>query len=119
MSVSQSELNEMRKLLLFSKKLSDWHVRNLNMWPQIVFNRDAKCAPTKIEIDYAIGDRPDECYVNYLVRFKNKRLPSDFKRRCEALEKWVKDLFWADMNFAVKDMDGNILYPKAAADERK
>lgn len=114
MSVSQSELQEMRKLTLFSKRLSNWHLKNLNAWPSIAFDKFQKA-----EIDYSIGDRSDECYINYLIRFKGDKPPKDFQKRCKALEKWVKDLFWADMSFAVKSLDGKTLYPEEVKNERK
>ena len=118
MTVSESELQEMKKLVLFSKKLSGWHVKNLETWPLIAFNEKAGYKIVKAEIDYNIGDRPDECYVHYILRFKRKRLPGDFEIRCKHVEQWVKNIFWTDMDFAIKDQEGKTLYPKKK-NERK
>jgi len=120
MSVSEGELQEMRKLVLFSKRISAWHEKNLNAWPLIAFNEEAGYKIVKAEVDYMIGDKGDECYVNYIIRFKSKKLPADFEKRADALGKWVKNIFWADMGFAVKNQDGKTLFPvEKKKNERK
>lgn len=120
MSVSDGELQEMRKLVLFSKRISQWHEKNLNAWPLIAFNEEAGYKIVKAEIDYMIGDKGDECYVNYIIRFKSKKLPADFEKRADALGRWVRNVFWTDMGFAVKDQDGKVLFPvEKKKNERK
>jgi len=121
MSITDGELQEMRKLVLFSKRISAWHEKNLSAWPLIAFNEEAGYKLLKAEIDYSIGDRGEECYVNYLIRFKNKKLPLDFEKRAAALEQWVKNIFWKDMSFSIKNHEGKTLFPveKKQVNERK
>lgn len=100
----------MKKLVLFSKRLSEWHVKNLEMWIKVVFDNY-----TKADIEYSIGDAPSECYINYNIRFKRNKLPKDFKLRASHLEKWVKSVFWTDLEFSIKDLNGKVLYPEKKA----
>lgn len=106
MSVSQDQIEEMKKLILFSKRLSEWHLKNLKMWPLVVFNDLIKA-----EVEYNIGDRPDESYVNYLIRFKDDAKPQDFELRCKHLHQWVQNLLWTDIGFSVQNSEGKVLFP--------
>jgi len=105
-TVSQEQIQEMRKLVLFSKRLSEWHIKNLKLWPQIVFD-----SLQSAEVDYSIGDRPDETYIKYIIRFKDGADLSDLELRGTHIEKWVKSLLWSDINFSIVDHNGLALYP--------
>jgi hypothetical protein len=104
-SVTQEQIQEMRKLALFSKRLSEWHIKNLKLWPQIALE-----GLQKAEVEYSIGDRPDECYINYVIKVNDGTDMSDFALRASHIEKWVKSLLWNDINFSMKDFDGKVLY---------
>jgi len=105
--VTQAQLQEMRKLVLFSKRLSEWHIKNLKLWPQIVFD-NLKNA----EVEYNIGDRPDESYIRYTISFKENANLSDFNLRKSHLERWVKSILWSDVQFSVIDPDGKEIKEK-------
>jgi hypothetical protein len=104
-TVTQEQIQEMRKLVLFSKRLSEWHIKNLKLWPQIVFDNLANA-----EIEYNIGDKSEETYIRYVLKFKKKAKLSDFDLRSSHLEKWVKSILWSDTQFSIVDPNGKVLY---------
>jgi len=92
-------IEDHRRALIMSGKLSKFHMDNLKAFPQIAFDNLDTC---KLEYNfYRYGEEGEkEIYsgrVVYDLKLKEpKREESDLKQRAEFLKHWVQTLFWKD-----------------------
>jgi hypothetical protein len=107
--MTPEQITEMKKLAILSKRYSDFHMKNLSYWPHMIFsNLD------KVEIDYAIGDKPDECHIHYTLfpkKGKIIKVTKALKKKIPYLEQWVKSMLWNEIDFSIKDGGYNKIYP--------
>lgn len=97
MSENTSEaaiLNEHRKLMFITGKFSDFQIKNLEMFPQIVFDNIKK-----IEIKYDIQTNKGAGFVEYKVKLFEKQ--DSLEKRKEDLTKWVKHLLFKEIEVKV------------------
>ena len=88
-------LNELNSLGIFSGRISEVHIKNLEVFPFIYFN-----GVTKAEIDYDVAQAKDKAsYIHYdlTIHEENDML----EKRFEGLEKAVRALFWKEMSLKV------------------
>lgn len=102
-------VEEHRKMVLMSGKISDFQLENLKKWPFIAFGRNLD----KIEIEYDFTTSKDGndksmevCagYVTYNFHFNDnfKMSKDDILARLSSLTVWVKYLFWKDTQIKFK-----------------
>ena len=103
----ESQVKGMASLVLSSGRLSEFHERNLKMYPLIYFN-----AVTEIKIDYDLTVIHDadvdqknnlklrkplqSCKVSYFLKL-DESLQDSPQKRFDALETSVRTLFWKDL----------------------
>ena len=103
----ESQVKGMASLVLSSGRLSEFHERNLKMYPLIYFN-----GVTEIKIDYDLAVRHDadvdqknnltlkkplqSCIVSYYLKL-DESLQDSVQKRFDALETSVRTLFWKDL----------------------
>jgi len=108
--MQQAQIEEMKKLVIFSKKLSDWHAKNLQHFIMIAFS-NVKSA--EIKYDLGLDGKPGFVYF-YLTRKgkgKYSKNTSETKKRGDALKNWVTTLLWKDLEVKViNKTDGGAVY---------
>lgn len=108
-SEHDNAVEEHRKMVLMSGKISEFQLENLKKWPFITFGRNLD----KIEIEYDFTTSKDEksesmevCagYVTYNFHFNENFNMSrdDILARLSSLTVWVKYLFWKDTEVKFK-----------------
>ena len=104
----------MKQLLILSKKLSEWHVKNLNNFIFIAFDNVAS-----VEIDYDVSQGPGS-YVIFNVKKKDSRKKiaekSQIARRCQDVEHWVRSIIWEEVRVEIKVNNKNIFVSKQNLD---
>lgn len=98
---AQTYLSEMRRLATLSGRLSEFHVRNLELYVKVTMEniRDAN-------IEYEIpSPGKTEGFVKYTIYTKNKKSAGNrdrsVKQRASDLISWTKTLLWSDMKVSV------------------
>lgn len=103
----ENQIKGMAALVLSSGRLSEFHERNLKMYPLIYFN-DVK--EVKIEYDLAVRHDAEvdnknnltlkkplqNCIVSYFLTL-DESLQDNLQKRLDALEHSVKVLLWKDL----------------------
>jgi hypothetical protein len=103
----QSLIEEMKKLVIFSHKLSDWHVKNLRNFVFTTLDN-----VKSVEIEYDVEAR-EQSFITYKVtRIPRKKLgkTDEMDKRLKFLEQWTKSLFWNELSVSVYD-GKNKLFP--------
>lgn len=107
---TQNIVQEHKQMTMFSGKLSDFQLENLNKWPFIVFN-DLDSA--KIEYDFEkkvkITDEDEEKFdaihagkIKFNLFFDKKPSKNkDLDKRIDTIKAWTKFLFWSDTKVTV------------------
>lgn len=124
MSEMEILIDEHRKMILVSGKLSDFQLKNLNIWPFVVFEKDSI---EEITIDYNFIRQNEENEQNaqneeekeealsagcitYIINFNDRLFytPQQVIQRIAEIRKWVKHLFWEDteVTFQITTADG-------------
>lgn len=98
----------MAALVVSSNRLSEFHEKNLKMFPFVFFERvDA----VKIDYDVSVEHNVDlsksnditikkpfkNCYVAYYLTINEEANKNQLQRRFETLENSVRDLLWKNM----------------------
>lgn len=98
---AQTYLSEMRRLATLSGRLSEFHVRNLELYVKVTMEniQDAN-------IEYEIpSPGKTEGFVKYTIYTKNKKSAGNrersVKQRASDLISWTKTLLWSDMKVSV------------------
>ena len=116
-------VSEMRNLLIMSKRMSEFHEKNLKNFPLVAMNN-----VSKVEIEYNIPDgtmlekETMFGYVKFNVYTKSKRSAGDKKRsvkkRAEDIVNWTKSLLWNNMDVSVI-VNNKKVFPETAKSSRK
>lgn len=97
-------LDEHRRLMVISGKFSDFQIKNLEMYPQIVFD-----GIKNMTIDYDVSTKKGSGYVHYTIKMGKK--PDDIEQRIKDIEAWVKDLLFKEIEVKVKVTCGRAKSP--------
>jgi len=103
----ESQVKGMAALVLSSGRLSEFHEKNLKMYPMIYFN-DVK--EVKIEYDLAVRHDAEvdsknnltlkkplqNCIISYFLKL-DESLQDSVQKRFDALEGSVRNLLWKDL----------------------
>ncbi|HEY5235634.1 MAG TPA: hypothetical protein VIJ14_05610 [Rhabdochlamydiaceae bacterium] len=98
----QPSIQDLTKLVLFSGRISEVHVRNLKSFPWIFFNFVKEC-----HLDYGFAKaKEEESFVHYRLNIEgdNDGLP----KRYQALESAVRSLFWKEVKVKVSINDQEV-----------
>ena len=97
---THAKLREMANLAIFSNKITEFHEKNMKMYPLVYFN-----GVSSVKIDYdlshtkTVGDVPvsSQSMVSYYLEIDETQDNSHLDNRFIALEKSVRTLFWKDV----------------------
>lgn len=120
-----SVLNDLRKLTVISKKLSEAHFKTLSSFCFVALEN-----VDKVEIEYCIDPKtyPDSStpngYVKYVIYKKNnkKGLGSKLRSQSERLEdikRWTESIFWKDISVSFVNKKGKDINVKQSARNKK
>jgi hypothetical protein len=91
----QPSLQDLTKLVLFSGRLSEVHVKNLEAFPFIFFNGVEEA---KIEHDIStVKDIPSTVFYDLTLNEDNDHI----EYRCKTLEDAVRSLFWNEVKLKI------------------
>ena len=88
-------IQDLTKLVLFSGRISEVHVKNLKSFPWIFFNflKEAK-------LDYGFAKtKEEESFVHYSLKIEGEN--DHLEKRYKALESAVRTLFWKEVKLQV------------------
>lgn len=103
---THEKLKEMAQLSLFSGRISEMHVKNLQMFPFIMFN-----GVKAVNIDYDFSKSPQPqandppSKVIYNFQIEESADNSNLERRFEVLEQSIRTLFWKETLLLVRFND--------------
>ncbi|MEM4601887.1 MAG: hypothetical protein QW808_03195 [Desulfurococcaceae archaeon] len=92
-------LEDLKKGVILSGRLSELHYNNLKMYPFIFFDGLKKC-----EMILNINTDPNTSapsVISYILFFNKKKRNDNMKVRCDALKQSVKTLLWDDVQVEV------------------
>jgi hypothetical protein len=124
LSDTKYTLKQMAKLSITSGKISEIHVKNLQIWPFVFFNgvrtvnidydlTTNNCVSydtdSKGEIDYKFS-KPitDHFHISYDLDIDETQDNSNLEKRFDALEKSVQTIFWAGIPLKVSFNGRNV-----------
>lgn len=96
-NIDQEYIDEMKKLAIMSRRLSSFHIKNLQLFGMVALDN---VEDLKIEYQLPI-DVKEEGFVEFRAKLKKgkaagtKKVP--VKRRTEDLAKWTRHLLWNEM----------------------
>jgi len=97
---SIDKVKEMSRLAVLSNKISDVQLLNLKNYPFIAFD-GIKEAKLEYDLSYEKTDKDEPVTHNPLVSYRlvldESRNQEALGLRLEAIEKWVRNLFWKDV----------------------
>ena len=95
MSNSQEKVRELAKLSILSDRISEFHKKNMEAFPQILFTGFKEAA---IEYDLKRGNKN---YVNYNISLEPGSENTLLEKRLETLDKCIKNLFWKEVSTSI------------------
>jgi len=95
MSDIKEKVRELGKLSILSNRISDFHQKNMETYPFVVFN-----GIKEAEVDYGL-ERGGKNYVQYTLLLKNEAENPLLEKRLEMLDKSIKNLFWKEVSVIV------------------
>lgn len=99
----QTSIQDLNKLVMFSGRLSEVHIKNMKSFPWIFFN-DLK----EFKLDYSIGTKRGETsLVVYDLSIDTD--VDNLDKRAKALESAVRSLFWKETSIALS-INGHEVY---------
>lgn len=114
MSVEKNDLvnlEDLKKMVMLTGRLSDIHIKTLQSAPFIYFDDLGS-----VEIDYEITTdfseehRAKNSYVNFKLNFNDRYEPdAHHQNRLLALVKTVQGLLWKEIRVEIKDQEGRDL----------
>lgn len=98
----QQMLEEHKKMLIMTGKISDFQIKNLKSWPFILFE-----GVETVNIKYNFTQSEEikeevESICAGKVEFNIKLIEAPDKERIKTLKHWTKFLFWKDTEVVVK-----------------
>ena len=106
MSDKTPSLQDLTKLVLFSGRLSEVHIKNLQAFPFIYFN--AHIDHPKLDYSIETTDKTKPTIFSYSFSF-NLESNDQLDKRYKALESAVRSLFWKEVKIEVK-INGKEVY---------
>ena len=100
--MSEQNLKEMKDLMLFFGRIPETHIKTLQEAPYIYFD-GAKASG----ITYDLDSKSDSWFVMY--EFIVEKDFDEIDKRCKALEKAVRLLFWKEVVLIV-NVNGKTIY---------
>lgn len=123
MSETDAKVKEMAKLVVYSNKISEFHEKNLKMFPFVFFN-----GVKSVLIDYnleriddvsldnlqniTINKPTSKNYVKFTLSIE-ENLNNLLPKRFAALEKAVRDIFWKNIKVEIVFND-RVVYKSGA-----
>jgi hypothetical protein len=111
LSVNNNFLAEMRKSILLTKRMSEFHLNNLKNFAFIAFDN-----LNKIEISYNIDCDPkmnNYGYIHFNLSPKPRKAISSkntLSKRCSDVDSWTKNLLWKEISVEIFNKNKKI-YP--------
>jgi len=99
LSDQQPSLQDLTKLVLFSGRLSEIHIKNLQAFPFIFFNDHA--SDPKLDYDIQTTDKTKPTSFSYDLNL-NLATNDHLDKRYKALEDAVRALFWKEVVLEIK-----------------
>ena len=100
MTNNNTIIDDHRNMLMVSKKMSDWQIKQLEMWGFVVFDN---IKSVKIKYSFDDGEVINEGSVEYIFNFKGESPTGVIKDKgLESLTNWTKSIFWADTKVKFK-----------------
>jgi hypothetical protein len=103
-------LEELKKGMILSGRLSEIHIHNLKQYPFIAFD-----GLDSFEMSYnleQLANNEDGAYLEYILKFK-KTTPKGIEEKAKILSAMVKVLLWNNVEVRVAyKKNGKIVYVK-------
>lgn len=106
----QQIIESHKKAVIFTGKISDFHVENLKKWPFIIFGD--KLESVSIDYDFnntdaslkydSLDSHISSGYIEYDLKIKKGCKIKDVKKKLNILENWVKNIFWKETEVKFK-----------------
>ena len=90
---TQEFLTEMKKLVILTKRLSEFHINNLKNFPVIAFE-----GIERVSIDYDLKSTPG--HISYTIETKKKRFKNR-QKRLEDIRAWARSLLWKEIDVKI------------------
>lgn len=97
-----------KQAIIFTGKISEFHVNNLEKWPFIIFDDDIMGLNIRYDFNTPGHEEyeavPNICpgYVEYDLQFRKGVKVKDAKKKLEILTNWVKSIFWQETEVRFK-----------------
>jgi len=99
MKIDESVLKDMKKAAVMSGRLSELHVKNIQMYPFVFFDN-----VTHVDIDYNIdmSQESSQSYMNFSLKMKKKpKNILNLDKRMQALRSSIETLLWSGIKISV------------------
>jgi len=95
-------LDDMRRITILTGEISSVHEESLKKWPYVVFD-DVKDVQIKYDLTKDYTKEVGEGYVVFEIDMSEEKIPKDedFKKRCEMIAQWARDMFWSEIKVEV------------------
>lgn len=94
--MSSPSIQELNKLIMFSGKISEIHVKNLQSFPFIFFNG---LVEAKLDYSVSTGNSDSQTIFNYDLTIDGEN--DNMDKRYKALESAIRNLFWKEAKVKV------------------
>ena len=89
-------IEDMKKITILTREISNIHEQSLKKWPYIVFDNISS-----VEIKYSLHkDNFEESFVNFYLTSPQEDV-DNIKKRGDTISSWVRHMFWEDINISV------------------
>lgn len=93
--MSNPSLKDLTKLGVFSGRVSEVHMKNLQSFPFVFFN-----GIKEVSIDYDVSQSKEgQSYVKYNIDLQGDN--DNVQYRCHCIENAVRSVFWKEINVIV------------------
>lgn len=112
--MSKPDLKALAKGIIFSGKISDFHIKNLSHYPYVFFEDIEEVSlehfvPDSLDIDMG-KENPS---VTYRIRFKQNPRMDLLDKRIEAITNSVKTLLWSNTEVHIFDVRSGLTVKEA------
>lgn len=99
MNINKDVLDELRKMTLLTGKLSELHIKNMQVYPFAFFD-GVKSVEIQYNIETMESAVKDRSYIEFHLNCKTKKI-NHLNKRLEAIEKSIHALLWSDIEVSV------------------
>ena len=92
-------LNEHKRLMIITNKLSEFQIKNLKMYPFILFDN-----VVEVKIEHDLDLKKGSGFVVYKIKTKEKQTE---KQKKDTLKKWVQTLLFEDVKVKCRVSHGS------------